>query len=137
MAARAELRPAKRLRSRADRVHAVAFNTIEPRRVRASRNVTAALEELERLRVTLAAHLKSRGGIGPGDEVSGVCFSFLRFRGISAVTAVASDAHLSVRARLIKAHDLIAAVAGDASVGHWRRSLRSSSENPGRNNAKP
>ena len=80
VAARAELRPAKRLRSRTYRVHPVTFNTIEPRRVRASRNVTAALEELERLRVTLAAHLKSRGGIGLRDEVFGVCFGFLRLR---------------------------------------------------------
>ena len=117
MATRAELRPAKRLRSRADRVHAVTFNTIEPRRVWASGDVLAALEELERLAVTLAAHLESRGRIGPGDEVFAVCFGFLRLRRIAAVTANASDAHLAVCARLIKTHDLIAAVAGDASVG--------------------
>ena len=80
MAARAELRPAKRFRSRANRVHAVAFNTIESRCIRASGNVAAALEELERLTVTLAAHLKSRGGIGPGDEVSEVSFGFVRLR---------------------------------------------------------
>lgn len=42
--------------------------------------MTAGLEELERLTVTFAAHLKSRGGIGPGDEVSGVCFGFLCLR---------------------------------------------------------
>src|SRR6266567_7393702 len=56
----AELGPVERLGSRADRVNSVAFNAIKPRRVRASHDVTAAFEKLERLAMTGAAHLERR-----------------------------------------------------------------------------
>src|SRR5437867_9925119 len=52
MTAGTELGPSERLRGRADAVNAVAFDTIKPRRVRASRTVPAAPEILEGLTMT-------------------------------------------------------------------------------------
>src|SRR5882724_11451085 len=81
----AELRPSERIRSRANAVNSVAFNTIKPRRVRTSRDVPAAPEKLERLTMTLAAHLERRGCIRSCDEITSMSFVLFRLRRIAAV----------------------------------------------------
>src|SRR5258705_12313070 len=76
----AELGPSERLRSRADPVNPVAFSTIKPRRVWASRDVTAAVEKLKRLTMTLAAHLERRGSIRSRNKMTSVSFALFRLR---------------------------------------------------------
>jgi hypothetical protein len=116
----AELRPAERFRRCADAVHAVAFDTIEPRHIRPNREVTAGLKELQRLPVTVSAHLKSRARIRSGDEAS-VSLELFRLRSVPAVAVLATDIHLGVCARLINGNNLacsllLTAMAGDAFV---------------------
>lgn len=97
---RAELSPAERIRIRADGVDAVTFHTIKPRCIRTSRNVAAALEELERLAMTTTTHLERAGGIWFPDETIGVSFRLFSLRGIAPVAAVASYSAAAVSACL-------------------------------------
>ena len=96
----------------------VAFHTIEPRRVRASSNVSAAFEELERLAMTAAAHLERGGGIRFGSEVVGVRFRLFNLRGIPAVTAVATYACTAMRTRLKDRNDLAGYIFLHAMTGN-------------------
>ena len=77
---RAKLRPAEGFRGRANAVYTVTFNTIKPCGVRAGRDVTTALEEIERLAMTGAAHLERRSCIRLCDEMTIVGFSLFRLR---------------------------------------------------------
>jgi len=68
----AELWPTERFRRRANSMHSVTFRAIQPCSVWSRRYVTAVLEELERLPMTLSAHLERPRRIRPGDKLSGV-----------------------------------------------------------------
>lgn len=109
-------------------MHAVTFDTIEPAHIRPSREVTAVLEELERLPVTPPAHLQSRARVGSRDEATRVSLELFRLRSVAAVAALATDIHPAVCAGLINGNNLacsllLTAMAGDAFVvalrGGW------------------
>lgn len=118
MTAGAELGPSERLRSRADAVNSMAFDAIKPRRVRASRDVPAAPEKLERPTMTLAAHLERRGCIRSCDEITSVSFVLFRLRRIGAVATIAPDTRAAVCAGFIDRNNLTLqpAVAIDAVI---------------------
>jgi len=81
-------------------VHAVTFNTIKSLSIRTSCNVTACLEELERLTMATSAHLERAGGIRFRNEVIGVSFRLFGLRGVAAVAAIAGDSAAAVSAGL-------------------------------------
>jgi hypothetical protein len=116
VAARAILRPMERIRSRADGVHTVTFDTVEPRSVRTGCNVTTALEKLERLAVTLAAHFEGSCRVGFCNEIHSVSLALVGLGRITAVAAIAANAHFAMDACLVEGYDSIAFVAGNATV---------------------
>ncbi len=81
-------------------MNSVTFRAIEPGCVGPSGDVTAFLEELDRLTVTGPAHIEYRGRIGSGHKVTRVRFILVRLRGVSAVAPVAPDARAAVGAGL-------------------------------------
>ena len=69
-------------------------------------DVAALFEKLERLTMTLAAQLESRGRIRSSDEATCVSFSLFGLRRIAAVAAAATDARSAVCAGFKNRHDL-------------------------------
>jgi hypothetical protein len=88
-------------------MYSVTLHTIEPRRIRTNRNVTAALEELERLAMTTPAHLERAGRIGFPNEMIGMTFRLFSLRGIAPVAATASDTAAPMSAGLKNRNDRV------------------------------
>src|SRR5438046_10634808 len=99
----------------------MALGAIQTRHAAARKEMTAAFEERERLLVAGATHRERSVRIRLADEIEGVRPALLRLSWVSAVTSVALDARLAVRARQMKLDGLagftyLFAVASEATA---------------------